>query len=254
MNNSPDLLLAPRLADMLYRCERDGGSVFSRFLDERQCAEAELWCGKNAGAVCYGLFGGFPDAARRILALYHDYSADYISEELPIVCLTFSFRSEDTPDHRSFLGSFMALGLKRDTIGDIVIKDGMAQAAVTEIAAKDITANLSRIGRAGVKITDNRPFELTLEEARQFKEISCTVASLRLDCVIAAAAGISRERAASLIRCEKAEVNHLPVTSLSSEVREGDVISVRGCGRFVLSGINGISKKSRIHIILKKYI
>ncbi len=254
MNNSSETLFAPRLADMLRRCERDGCSVFSRFFDERECAEAELWCRKNAGGLNYGFFGGFPDANRKILALYHDYSADYINEELPIVCLTFTFRSEDRLDHRSFLGSFMALGLKRDTIGDIVIKDGLAQAAVTETAARDITASISRIGRAGVKVTDSRPFELTLEETCQFREIGCTVASLRLDCVVAAAAGISRDKAASLIRTEKAEVNHLPVTSLSSEVKEGDILSIRGCGRFVLSGINGISKKGRIHIILKKYI
>jgi RNA-binding protein YlmH len=77
---------------------------------------------------------------------------------------------------------------------------------------------------------------------------------MRLDCIIAAATGISREKAASLIRCEKAEVNHLPVTSVSSEVKEGDILSVRGWGRFVLSGINGETKKHRIHIILKKYI
>ncbi|MBO5343154.1 MAG: RNA-binding protein [Ruminococcus sp.] len=254
MNNSSDTLFAPRLADMLRRCERDCCSVFSRFLDERQCAEAELWCRKNAGELHYGFFGGFPDARRRILALYHDYSADYIREELPIVCLTFTFREEDKLDHRSFLGSFLALGLKRDTIGDIVIKDAFAQAAVTETAARDITASISRIGRVGVKITDSLPFELTLEEAQQFREIGCTVASLRLDCIAAAAAGLSREKAASLIRCEKAEVNHLPVTSLSYELKEGDVLSLRGSGRFILSGINGISKKGRIHIILKKYI
>lgn len=254
MNNSSGTLFAPKLADMLRRCERDGCSVFSRFFDERECAEAELWCRKNAGGLNYGFFGGFPDANRKILALYHDYSADYISEELPIVCLSFTYRIEDKPDHRSFLGSFMSLGLKRDTIGDIVITDGFAQAAVTETAARDITASISRIGRAGVKVTDSRPFELTLEEAGKFKEIGCTVASMRLDCIIAAATGISREKAASLIRCEKAEVNHLPVTSVSSEVKEGDILSVRGWGRFVLSGINGETKKHRIHIILKKYI
>ncbi len=254
MNNSSDTLLAPKIADMIRRCERDGCSVFSRFLDERECAEAEIYCKKNAGELKYGFFGGFSDAQRRILALYHDYSADYISEELPIVCLTFTFRSEDSISHRDFLGSFMALRLKRDTIGDIVIKDGMAQAAVTETAARDITASISKIGRVGVKITDSRPFELTVEETRKFKEQGCTVASLRLDCVVAAAANISRDKAASLIRSEKAEVNHFPALSVSRELKEGDILSIRGYGRFVLSGINGTTKKGRIHIILKKYI
>lgn len=254
MNNSSDTLLTARLADMAERCERDGCSVFSRFLDERQCAESELWCRKNAGDLCYGFFGGFSDARRKMLALYHDYSADYIADELPIVCLTFTYRKEDKLTHRDFLGSFMALQLKRETVGDIVIADCIAQAAVTETAARDITASISKIGRVGVKITDSRSFELTLEETQRFKELSCTVASLRLDCIAAAAANISREKAAVLIRSEKADVNHFTVTSVSSELKEGDILSIRGYGRFVLSGINGTTKKGRIHIILKKYI
>ena len=254
MNNSSDALFAPRLADMAERCHRDGCSVFSRFFDERQCAEAEQWCRYNAGDLQYGFFGGFSDARRRILAFYHDYSAEYITEELPIVCLTFIFRNEDRLSHRDFLGSFMALKLKRDTIGDIVIKEGMAQAAVNETAARDITMSISKIGRTGVKITDSRPFELTLAETEEFRETSCTAASLRLDCIVAAAAKISREKAAALIRSEKTEVNHLPVSSVSAELKEGDILSIRGCGRFILSGINGTTKKGRIHIILKKYI
>lgn len=254
MNNSSELLLAPRLADMVRRCDRDGCSVFSRFLDERQCAEAESFCRKNAGELNYGFFGGFSDARRKILAVYHDYSSDYITEELPIVCLTFTYRKEDSLSHRDFLGSFMALRLKRDTIGDIIITDGMAQTAVTETAARDITASISKIGRVGVKITDSRPFELTNEETGKFKELSCTVASLRLDCITAAAANISRDKAATLIRCDKAEVNHLPADSVSRELKEGDILSIRGYGRFVLTGINGTTKKGRIHIILKKYI
>lgn len=254
MNAASDTLLAARLDDMVYRCERDGCSVFSRFLDERQCAEAELWCRKNAGGLCYGFFGGFPDAGRRILAVYHDYSAEYINGELPIVCLSFTFREEDRLSHRDFLGSFMGLQLKRETIGDIVIKEGFAQAAVTETAAKDISASISKIGRVGVKITDSRPFELTLEETRQFKDMSCTVASLRLDCIAAAAANISREKAAALIRSEKTEVGHFTVTSVSYELKEGDILSIRGCGRFILSSTGGTTKKGRIHIILKKYI
>ena len=239
MNNSSDTLFAPRLADMLRRCERDCCSVFSRFLDERQCAEAELWCRKNAGELHYGFFGGFPDARRRILALYHDYSADYIREELPIVCLTFTFREEDKLDHRSFLGSFMALGLKRDTIGDIVIKDAFAQAAVTETAARDITASISRIGRVGVKITDSLPFELTLEEAQQFREIGCTVASLRLDCIAAASFPVfSMKDNAQRQSCgaEKMQVSFITASSEAFPTRVGEYLPCITTIPLIISG------------------
>ena len=96
------------------------------------------------------------------------------------------------------------------------------------------------------------PFEL--ENAQKYQDISGTVASLRLDCVVGLAAHLSREKAAALIRADKVEINHFPVSSVSRELRGGDVLSIRGFGRFVLSEINGETKKGRIHIELKKYI
>lgn len=252
MDTQPDKLFSARLTDMVSRCDRDYSPVFSSFLDERQCAEAELWCRANAGSLKYLLWGGYEDARRKMLAVYPDYLDDEIKELFPMKCLTFTFRDEDTLTHRDFLGSFMAQMLRREVIGDIVVDAGIAQTLVTDIAADAITASVTKIGRVGVKITDSRQFEL--ENAQKYQDMSGTVASLRLDCVVSLAARISREKAAELIRTDRVDVNHITADSVSKELSEGDILSIRGCGRFILSGINGETKKGRIHIILKKFI
>ena len=252
MDDRSDKLFAARLEDMTVLCERDGTAQFSSFLDERQCSVAEAWCRRNAGALGYMLYGGYEDARRRILAVFPDYYAEYITEAFPMKCLTFTYRTEDKLTHRDFLGSFMAQQLKREVIGDIVVGDGIAQAFVTDVAAKLIGSSVTKIGRVGVKLTDNEPFRL--ENAQKFQEISGTVASLRLDCAVGLAAHLSREKAAVLIRSDKVDVNHFTVSSVSHELKEGDILSVRGCGRFVLSRIDGSTKKGRIHINLRKYI
>lgn len=252
MNDSVDKLFAARLSDLLSRCERDCCPVFSQFLDERQCAEAEQWCAYNAGDTGYALWGGFGGARRRMLALFPDYCRDDIYDAFPMVCLSFSFRKEDKLTHRDFLGSFMALRLKREVIGDIITDEGNAQAFVTDVAAKDILSSVSKIGRVGVRITDDQPFGM--EVRQEFRDINGTVASLRLDCVVGLAANVSRENAARLIRSEKVDVDHFTVTSVSHELYEGSILSIRGSGRFILSGINGTTKKGRIHINLQKYI
>ncbi len=247
-----DKLFFARLGDIVKRCERDGVCCFSNFMDERQCAEAERWCLNNSGTLTYELYGGFPDAKRRILAVYPDYYGNYITDEFPIKCLTFTFRKENKLSHRDFLGRFMGMRLKREVIGDIIVDEGIAQVFVTDIAARLILSTVSRIGKTGVKISDDRPFQL--EAKQEFRIISGTVASMRLDCIVSLAAGISRENAAKLIKTERVEINHLPVTSVSAELRVDDVISIRGSGRFILSGIDGLSKKGRIHINLCKFI
>ncbi|MBR6967851.1 MAG: RNA-binding protein [Ruminococcus sp.] len=252
MYGQSDKLFAARLADMVSLCERDGACQYSYFLDERQCAEAEQWCAHNTGALRYRLWGGYENARRRMLAVYPDYFEDCAESGYPLVCLTFSYRKEDKLTHRDFLGSFMGMQLKREVIGDIVVSEGLTQVFVTDVAARLICSSAARIGRTGVKIADDKPFEL--ENAQEFQDISGTVASLRLDCVVGLAARLSREKAAVLIRTDRVEINHLPAASVSQELREGDILSVRGTGRFILSGINGSTKKGRIHINLRKYI
>ena len=252
MNDRSDKLFAARLSDLTDQARRNSSYAFSSFLDERQCAEAEAWCRKNTGELMYRLWGGFPDARRKMLAVYHDYCDDYVEEDYPFVCLTFTYRKEDKLTHRDFLGTFMGMQLKREVIGDIVVAEGEAQAFVTEVAAKLILSSVSKIGRVGVKVSDDRPFEL--EVRQEYKKIIGTVASLRLDCIVSLAAHISRDSAAGLIRSDKVDVNHFTASSISQELHEGDIISVRGSGRYVLSAVNGLSGKGRIHVEVLKYI
>ena len=251
-HGQPDRLFTARLEDMVSRCERSGFCVCSHFLDERQCAEAELWCRRNTGGLLYALWGGYESARRKMLVIYPDYCSDQYMESFPMKCLTFTFRKEDDLTHRDFLGSFMGLRLKREVIGDIIVDKGVAQAFVTDVAAGDILTSVSKIGRVGVKVSDDRPFELDIEQA--FQEIGGTAASLRLDCIVALAANVSRENAAKLIRSEKVDVNHFTVTSVSQELHEGDILSVRGSGRFIFAGSSGTTRSGRLHILLRKFI
>lgn len=253
MNTPSDKFFYARLSDMVSQCERNGVS-FSSFFDERQCAEAEAWCSKNTGEFMYALWGGHKDAGRKMLAVYPDYYEDYIMNDFPFKCLTFIYRKEDKLNHRDFLGTFMGMRLKREVIGDIIVSEGITQAFVTDVASKLIISTVSKIGKTGVKISDNRDFEISLPDTQKFRDISGTVASLRLDCVTALAINASREKTASFIRADRVDVNHFTVSSVSHELKEGDIISIRGCGRFILSAVNGLTKKNRIHIVLKKYI
>lgn len=252
MNGQPDKLFFARLADMVSRAERNGTYSFSNFLDEKQSAEASQWCRYNTGGLVYKLWGGHEQADRKMLAVCPEYCEAYVIDEFPLKCITFKYRKEDKLTHRDFLGTLMGMNFKREIIGDIIIGEGKTQAFVTETAAKLIMTTVSKIGRTGVSCFDDIPFEL--EVKKEFAEVSGTVASLRLDCVVALAANVSREKAAALIRGERIDVNHFAAASLSQELKEGDILSIRGCGRFILSGINGVTKKGRIHIILKKYI
>ena len=80
------------------------------------------------------------------------------------------------------------------------------------------------------------------------------VASARLDCIAALAAGVSREKAAGLISAGLVMLNHEVVTSVSTPVTEGAKLSVRGKGRYILDRVGPLTKKGRLSIAGRKYI
>lgn len=257
MNPEKDLIPA-RTEDMIRQSARINSPVYSMFLDEKQCFEAEEVCGKYSD-VRYKFWGGYPEAQRKMLCVYSLNGCDYLDElysenpeqEAPLKCLTFTYRKSDKLSHRDFLGSLMAMRLKRETIGDIVVSEGKTQIFLTDTVSELILGTVSKIGKTGVKICNDIPFDI--EKVQEFEYINGTVSSMRADSIISLAIKISREKTSQIIKNAGVQINFSPVFSASYEMKCGDVFSVRGYGRFVLSEITGLSKKGRIRIILKKY-
>ena len=80
------------------------------------------------------------------------------------------------------------------------------------------------------------------------------MASVRLDKLLALAFNASRSSLTGLIEGGKVFVNGKLVTSNGYEPKEGDLVSVRGMGRFRFQGTGGQSKKGREYVTLWRYI
>jgi RNA-binding protein YlmH len=109
-----------------------------------------------------------------------------------------------------------------------------------------------KVGRVGVVMTPGAAEPLP--EAHHFEAFSTVVASARLDCIVAAAIGSSREKSAEFIRDGLVMLDHEVSTTLSADVSEGSKLSIRGKGRFVLDRIGPVTKKGRLSIAGRKYI
>ncbi len=224
-------------------------SYSTAFLDPRQLELAEAVLRRNP-AVAYTVYGGYPQAERNIM---HVFPAERPGS-LPVVeAVLVEWTSRDEPGHRDLLGAVMALGLRRDQIGDVVILENQQAAIfVEETKAPYIMANLNRAGRVDLQVRTVNPTELPLPQDDS-KEIKGTVASLRLDAVLSLGFGISRSRVVRLIKGGLVRVNWRPVDSPSYQNSKGDQISLKGRGRLVVEAVEGETRKGRIRLILKKY-
>ncbi len=98
-----------------------GIARYTRFLDSVQVAAAKQIAREHGAA--FSVWGGYEQAERQI-GCFLPWGEEASSSDFPLVCLHSRFSSKFCSlSHRDLLGAFMALGLTRDSIGDIIIVD-----------------------------------------------------------------------------------------------------------------------------------
>lgn len=247
MENNNILLSAAH--DLYNLCDRRGCAVFSRFYDGGEQAILQDNHLVYANSL---LFGGNAACERKILGVFPEWETPD-TESFPIIlvkCIC-SFKKDFT--HRDYLGSLMGLGIERDRIGDIVVTEDAGYFFLHSSIGEYVLSNLKKIGSHGVKLSVENISEMEYPEGK-FAILKTVVASMRLDAVVGGATNLSRSKCVSLIEYEKVSVNHRLTVDNSAKISEGDLLSIRGFGRFIICSVEGETRSGRLHISLKKYL
>lgn len=276
MNSPGDAVI--HAAELEERCEYS--PAVSAFLTPAE--QAELW---QRVRYPHRLFfwGGFVGAERRCAVFIPEWAADgapygggtrHDSPEREEFLRSLVF-GEDAPfeeissgvslieingsghraiSHRDVLGSLMGLGITRQSVGDIcMISERKAVTAVSGKLFEYISDELGKVGSDGVNVERvSCPGDFVFE--RQFEEMGVTVASMRLDGVVSAVTGLSRTKAVERISAGFVQLSGLVCDAVSAEVSEGDTVTVRGYGKYLIASTDGLTRKSRIRVNVKKYV
>lgn len=196
-------------------------------------------------------WGGFEAAERKIIFIGVEHLEELENQINDFITVLRIEDMNGTLTHRAVLGSVLGLGIKREMLGDIVVQNNLCDIIISKTVAEYVLNNLKSVGRDKVSVKEISFEELMIPEDSS-KEIKTTVSSLRVDSVISAGYGISREKSSALVKGELVKLNHIVIKSPVKSVREGDVISVRGKGRLEIREIGGTSKSGRIKIVLAR--
>ena len=242
-----DKQLVAQLNDGIDLCLTRQKPYFMPFMSERKQAVlfSEL---KKAYFDNYLFFGGYGNSERKMLGLFFDEPCE---DCFPISAVEFSFRKCDKLTHRDFLGALMSLGIERETVGDILVEDGRAVVFVKTELSDYIMSQISKVGSVGVKVDDADLSKLP--QGRGFEEKTYIVSSLRLDNIVAAVCRLSREKTRTVIMADSVCVNFEETKNVSLNLKEDDVFTIRGKGKFVLKSILGTTGKGRIRISVIHY-
>ena len=256
-----ELITKKRLVESAQLAYQKEIVVYSDFLG---LAEQNLFYSsiREFPAVTYSCYGGCGNAERFCIAfdgrepvsgLKQTEAEEFFMFPIACICITpSSIKFSETLSHRDFLGALLHLGITRSKIGDIFIKEGKAYVFCMDSIADFICKELCTVKHTLVHCEKVTPKEELLQP--EFKEITSTVASLRLDAFLSVAFQSSRSSLTAFIDGGKTYVNGRLATKAGIQLEEGDIVSVRGKGRFTVSEIKNITKKGRTVVTINKYV
>lgn len=252
-----DKLIIAKLMDKIKICKTRNKIVNTEFLTiyQREIVQKEL----NKNKIrSYIFFGGYDDAEGKILVLYPDkLEEEIVKDNLKNIIKAISIKLpkelEGRFNHRDYLGCVMKTGLNRNRIGDIIVRDNGADIIVLEENAeyiKDFLKDLTRFHKSEVEVIDYQNIKIKEPE---FDEIKITVSSLRLDSIISEITKLSRSKTDEILTSEKVFVNSKTELKGSKQVKEGDIIAIRGFGKYIIYDFLGSNKKGKNILIIRKY-
>ena len=205
-------------------------------------------------------YGGIADAERRMICFLPDYLDEEsfeMSEKaensvLKCVHITpLNNKFADDLNHRDYLGSIMNLGIERDQIGDIFAGDKEAYIFATPDIAEMMVKELIRIRHTSVKCEIVNAEKCNIEP--QFEEIQGSVASERIDAILAFVYHLSRSEAQKLIESESVFIDGRTAYSGGYDLKAGSRVSVRGHGKFIYQGTTNTTRKGRLFVSIKVF-
>lgn len=253
-----DKLLISKITDKIKFCETKNKIQTTDFLDQMEQKLVENFL-RTQKITNYLYTGGFEEAERKILIIYPEKLKDIISnfnlnEYIKVIRITLPNEIKGEYFHRNYLGGVMKLGIEREKVGDILADENGADILIMPEMEKFLLSNIPSLTR----FSKSKIEQITLEKLRKIEIktqiIKVTVSSMRLDNIVAELAKCSRGKANEILEQERVLVNYEIICKSSKEIKENDIITIRGKGRFIIKNIVGNSRKGRLFLEVEKFI
>ena len=247
-----DILLQKRFIELANRSFSQNMYTFTEFLT---LSELDLFYQQKPQLNFAGVtvFGGVEETDRKMIRFGNPDELGY-EEDFPICCIAIEpvmDKFAENLTHRDYLGALMNLGIGRENLGDIFVKDKRGYVFCLERIAEYILDNLSQVRHTQVKLKILNIFEENIK--KEIEEMAILSASERIDGVISKIYNFSRSQSMELFRAKKIYVNSRLCENNSYQLKVTDTVSVRGFGKFVYEGIQYETKKGKLSIKIGIY-
>ncbi len=249
-------ILRARIKDLAERSYKQNIYTYTSFLNPAELTVLSD-IKEEISFVDYSIFGGYELAERQVVCFGSERSLGY-EGIWPIKIIKVEPLIEKFSDelgHRDFLGAIMNLGIERNVFGDILVKDNFkAYIFALDSISGYIMENLTKIKHTNVKcrIVSEDSGDMS-DLVPSLVDMNIIVASPRFDAIVGAVTKTSRSEALNMFKAKKITLNGRLCERNSMTLKEEDVFSVRGYGKFKFRKCGNETRKGRINVLLSKY-
>jgi len=251
-----DKLLVSKLIDKMEQTNKTNKIAYTDFLN---LYEKNLFLKiLQKERINYIFYGGYEEAEREICAIYpekftEDIVIKNVGNEIKIIRIVLPTILKGKYIHKDYLGGLMKLGIKREKIGDIIVDEEGADIIVKNemiLYLENEIKHLTRFSKSKISVENINDIKMIKKE---LKELETIVSSLRLDCVVSELVNTSRSKANEIIKEQRVFINYETEENNSRILKDGDILTIRGKGKFIIDSISGYTRKNRIILKILQY-
>lgn len=255
-----DKLLVSKLLDKIELVDKKNNIENTDFLDIHQRGILERVL-KTVKYKNYIIYGGYENAERTMIILYPEKLEtvfekglfDYNSI-LQVIRITLPNEMRGKYNHRDYLGAVIKVGIKREKVGDIIVSIDGADIIATKEMVSYLSTSLSELTRFSKSNFEIHKIEELNIVPPKTEIINIIIPSMRMDSIVSEIIRTSRSKAMDFIETERVFINSELVTKNAKILKENDMITIRGKGRFKINKILNSTKKGNLVVEVEKYV
>ncbi len=224
-------LFISNILDKAYRFEKENKILYTNFLNLHEVYMAvEIL---NNLKIEYKVFSPNEFINKKVIFFIPDYIMDVnsiYSDYISILKVTQNVKQKLT--HKDYMGSIYSLGIKNEMIGDIFAYDTHAYIYCMKSVKDYFLLNLYKVGNQEVKIEELELFSNEVANiSLNLSKKEYIIPSKRIDALLASIYSLSRSEAKEKIVKGDLYINDRNIINPSENVKEGDIVSFRRCGK-----------------------
>lgn len=252
-----DKLLVSKILDKIEASTKKNIVTCTDFLDMFQFKIAKSVL--NSAKCNYVFCGGYDEACRNIAIIYpekltKDMILNNLNNYMQIIRIELPKNLYGEYQHKDYLSGIMKLGIKREKFGDILVEEKGADIIASKEISEYIEQNIKQLTRFNKSNVSLQNMENIREIELKKEDIKIIIQSLRLDNIVAALANTSRTKASEIIKEARVFINYEEQYKTDKQIKEKDVIVIRGKGKFEIDKIEGNTRKNKQILNVKKYV